>query len=100
MTFLFLASLNLADALLSWWLFVGLNWGPAYEANFLMRILLEYDTTGTLFLLIKFSLSLLLVICWKKAKRIHRILHIMSSVGIIVYLLMFSFVAWQWWEFF
>ncbi len=82
-----LSLLNLLDAFLFHFFFQ--EFGIGIEKNPLVSNLLQFDPSGTVFLVVKTAFSIVLFLYWLKAARIKIWIECLAWVGTAVYLGMF-----------
>lgn len=87
LSFPFLASLNAADALLSYYLFQ--RYGLDVEQNPLIRWVLQTDGSVLLFLVLKLGASAILMAYWALANRPRFVIQFSAAGGVVVYLIYF-----------
>ena len=83
-----LAILNLIDAFSSFSFFR--LFGFDIERNPLISAILKLDDSAVLFLSLKLTLSLILILYWKSRMRIHLDHSILGFIGVFIYLAMFA----------
>ena len=84
-----LTSLNIADALFSFWIFN--SFGIEEELNPVISAILTLDESALLFLCMKIGLSLVLITYWKLASKIRSGISALAMIGTIIYASFFIF---------